>query len=71
VRSERERERFSREEEGSIASGFSYSPRFQTANDKRERFADLDSRRKCPAGLLPPLGRFAKERKREREKNMG
>jgi hypothetical protein len=36
-----EREGFSREGEGSIASGFSCSPRFQTANDKRERFANL------------------------------
>jgi hypothetical protein len=36
-----ERGRFSREGEGSIASGFSCSPRFQAANDKRERFANL------------------------------
>jgi hypothetical protein len=28
----------------------------------------LDSRRNCPAGLPSPLGRFAKERKREKKR---
>jgi hypothetical protein len=37
----RESERFSREGEGSNASGFSCSPRCQAANDKKERFANL------------------------------
>jgi hypothetical protein len=60
---------FSREGEGSIASGFSCSPRCQAANDKRERFANLWT----PEGIvqqvfllhLVGLQRREKEKKRK------
>jgi hypothetical protein len=36
---------------------------------EREIFKSLDSRKKFLAGLPSPLGRFAKERKREKKRN--
>jgi hypothetical protein len=62
VRSERERERFSREGGGRFASGSSF-PSIPTANDKRKRvLGDLLNPEKILAGPFPPLGRFCKIR---------
>jgi hypothetical protein len=45
------------------------SPRFQTANDKRKRFANLwTPEGNPPAGLLPPLDRFVKRRRKKERK---
>jgi hypothetical protein len=35
---------------------------------KEEICKSLDSRKKSPAGLLPPLGRFAKRRRKKERK---
>jgi hypothetical protein len=64
------RERFSREGEGLISSGFSCSPRCQAANDKGERFANLWTPEENLLQVFPPSWSVF-ERRKSREREIG